>query len=152
MVGTIFRAILILLIPVVGFAFFQGYQSAAVDAPAAVAGQLQACGPTPNCVSSLAETNSEYYVAPLPAVPENSEEGIAAIVAAIENTGGKVVKADVGMVLATYSTRIFRFVDDVQIIWTPGSDSVHVRSSSRVGQSDFGVNRKRVAALRAAMS
>ena len=40
------------------------------------------------------------------------------------------------------------FVDDVQLRFDEGAESIQVRSASRLGISDMGVNRKRVEMLR----
>lgn len=50
---------------------------------------------------------------------------------------------------AEYRSKLFRFVDDVEFLFPPESNLIHVRSASRVGYSDMGVSRKRVAGLRA---
>jgi uncharacterized protein (DUF1499 family) len=42
-----------------------------------------------------------------------------------------------------------RFVDDVEIFFDEKAGLLHVRSASRLGRRDFGVNRARVEALRA---
>ena len=42
----------------------------------------------------------------------------------------------------------FRFVDDINVILDADAELIHIRSASRVGHSDFGVNRKRIEALR----
>ena len=47
-----------------------------------------------------------------------------------------------------FRSRIFRFVDDVEFLFDPQARLVHVRSASRVGHSDMGVNRKRVEKIR----
>ena len=47
---------------------------------------------------------------------------------------------------------LLRFVDDVDAVVDPDAGVIHVRSASRVGYSDLGVNRKRVEAIRAAFA
>jgi uncharacterized protein (DUF1499 family) len=42
---------------------------------------------------------------------------------------------------------LFRFVDDVELAVDPAEHVVHFRSASRVGRSDFGVNRRRMEEL-----
>lgn len=49
---------------------------------------------------------------------------------------------------ATFSTRIFRFIDDLELRLDEENGVMHVRSSSRVGYSDMGANRRRVEDLR----
>lgn len=48
-----------------------------------------------------------------------------------------------------FRSRIFRFVDDVEFLFEPQTKLIHVRSASRVGHSDLGVNRTRVEKIRA---
>ncbi len=49
---------------------------------------------------------------------------------------------------AEVRSRIFRFVDDVEFVLVPEQKTVHVRSASRTGSGDLGVNRRRVERLR----
>lgn len=43
---------------------------------------------------------------------------------------------------------LFRFADDVEFFLDEGTSTIHMRSASRVGYSDFGVNRRRVEEIR----
>ena len=47
-----------------------------------------------------------------------------------------------------FRSRILRFVDDVEFLFDRDSQVIHVRSASRVGYSDLGVNRRRVEKIR----
>lgn len=47
-----------------------------------------------------------------------------------------------------FRSRLFRFVDDVEFLFDPQARRIHIRSASRVGHSDLGVNRKRVEKIR----
>ena len=49
---------------------------------------------------------------------------------------------------AEFTSLIFRFVDDLELRFDPHAAQVHVRSASRVGKGDLGVNKKRVEELR----
>ena len=49
---------------------------------------------------------------------------------------------------ATFTTRVMRFVDDVEFRMVLEQELIHVRSASRVGYSDLGTNRRRVERLR----
>jgi len=90
-----------------------------------------------------AKGQPEKKVAPLNGTLEK-------IKAAILATGGTITSETNSYLSATYMSKIFKFIDDVEIrhekenIW-------HIRSASRVGYSDRGVNRKRVEAIRAAI-
>jgi uncharacterized protein (DUF1499 family) len=52
---------------------------------------------------------------------------------------------------AEFTSALFRFVDDVEFWFDENTRTVHLRSASRIGNSDLGVNRKRIASLAAAM-
>jgi uncharacterized protein (DUF1499 family) len=49
---------------------------------------------------------------------------------------------------AEATSLVFRFVDDINVILDADAGLIHIRSASRVGYGDFGVNRKRVEVLR----
>lgn len=49
---------------------------------------------------------------------------------------------------ATLKSRIFGFVDDLELRLDPQTDVIHIRSASRSGHYDLGVNRRRVERLR----
>ena len=53
-----------------------------------------------------------------------------------------------GYVHAEARSWLFRFVDDVEFLYDAQQHVVHVRSASRVGYSDLGVNRSRIESLR----
>ena len=58
------------------------------------------------------------------------------------------------MITGVATTRIFRFKDDVTITIARDGEStvVSIRSASRVGKSDLGMNAKRIRALQAAIA
>ncbi len=60
----------------------------------------------------------------------------------------RIITAQKGYIHAEFTSFLFRFVDDVEFVLDEGSKTIHVRSASRVGYSDLGVNRKRVEAIR----
>lgn len=93
---------------------------------------------------SEAGADEKHAVAPLPA------EAWAEVPAAVADLGGTVVEQTDDYIAAEFKSRIFRFTDDVE--FRLADDAVHVRSASRIGYSDMGVNRKRVEALRAALA
>jgi uncharacterized protein (DUF1499 family) len=49
---------------------------------------------------------------------------------------------------AEFTSLIFRFVDDVEFLIDASAQVIHVRSASRTGTSDLGVNRRRVEEIR----
>ena len=112
------------------------------------AGRLRPCPSTPNCVSSETGTGADQRVAPFPAPGGVQDMGrLAGVVAALPRT---TIVSDDGTYLHAESTSlIMRFVDDVEFRYDAKDGVIHVRSASRLGKSDMGVNGKRVKELRA---
>jgi uncharacterized protein (DUF1499 family) len=113
-------------------------------------GKLPRCKSSPNCVSSQADPgDAEHYIAPI-AFRGTAAEAIAAARKAIESMqGSSVVRQDANYVYAEFRTKLMRFVDDLEMTFDEKAAVLHVRSASRLGRRDFGVNRARVEALRA---
>ncbi|WP_417880203.1 DUF1499 domain-containing protein [Vibrio sp.] len=102
------------------------------------------CSSKPNCVSTQ-ELRSDYQVAPFELISEATTINEIEQVALTLKRSKTVNKTDESLHLESTSL-IFRFVDDLHIV-KQGS-LLQVRSKSRVGYSDFGVNKSRVEALR----
>jgi len=111
-----------------------------------VDGQLARCGPAPNCVCSEAGGAEAHGVAPL-ATSGVEWDRVAGV---IRELGGRVVRQDAHYLHATFTSRLLRFVDDLEL--RPDGAVLQVRSASRVGHSDLGVNRQRVEGLRSALA
>lgn len=105
---------------------------------------------TPNCVSSQADpADAEHYIAPIP-FKGDAPAAMAAVRKAVEAmAGATVIRQDGAYLYAEYRTRIMRFVDDVEFHFDAQAGLLHVRSASRLGRRDFGVNRARIESLRA---
>ncbi len=124
--------------------FLLGLKSQKGKAKGIVNGHLAEPGSAPNCVSSEIDVQPEKKVAPL-------NGSLSAIKKAIISTGGTITSETESYLSATYMSKLFKFVDDVEI--RHDKDNIwHIRSASRVGYSDRGVNRKRVEKIRAAIS
>ncbi len=109
-------------------------------------GRLAPCKRSPNCVSSQADPDDrEHYIEPI--VFRGS---MATLRRAVESMArATVIKEERNYLYAEYRTRLMRYVDDRELCYDAERGLVHVRSASRLGRRDFGVNRKRVEALRA---
>jgi uncharacterized protein (DUF1499 family) len=105
------------------------------------------CPDTPNCVSSLAK-NPNHRVEPLKLKkdPKTSWDIVRKTVGALPRT--KIVSVDNSDIHAECRSMVFRFVDDLMLHLMPSDGIIHIRSASRTGYSDFGVNRRRVENLR----
>ena len=104
---------------------------------------------TPNCVSSQADpADAEHYVAPI-AFKGTPAEAMSAAKRAIGSMErSQVVREDKGYIYAEYASKLLGYVDDLELLFDEKAGVFHVRSASRLGRKDFGVNRKRVEALR----
>ena len=126
--------------------FYKGHQSLGGSIPGLQQGLLSACPDKPNCVSSEEGVDAEHSIKPL--LLTDDVNGMDQIRAAINSMGGVVVKVDEFYLAATFTSTIFGFVDDLEIRRLGADGIFHVRSASRVGHSDMGVNRTRVEKLR----
>jgi uncharacterized protein (DUF1499 family) len=111
-----------------------------------VDGRLRACPDSPNCVSSESDRASSR-VEPL-TFQGPPEKAWSNLKETLHEMGGKIQEDREGYLWATFTSRVFRFVDDVEFRMVSTDGMIHVRSGSRVGYSDLGVNRRRVEKLR----
>lgn len=116
--------------------------------------RLQACPSSPNCVSSQAGDHA-HFIKPLETKGSTlmAKNALLGILEALPRA--KVTHAEDAYIRAEFTSRVFRFVDDAEFLileTKPDEVLIHVRSASRVGRSDFGVNRKRVEHIRHKMT
>jgi uncharacterized protein (DUF1499 family) len=115
------------------------------------AGQLAACPNSPNCVSSQAEDEG-HRIVPL-AFSGDAAEAMARLAQVVaRQPGATIVTQRSDYLYATFQTRMMGFVDDVEFVANRAQNRIDVRSASRLGYGDFGVNRKRIEAVRAALA
>lgn len=116
-------------------------------------GRLAACKQTPNCVSSQAErADAQHYIDPIP-FKGSAAEAIAAVERALRTPERvRIIERKPDYIHAEFRSRLLGFVDDVEFAFDPAFEQparqIHVRSASRLGKSDFGVNRARIERLR----
>lgn len=109
--------------------------------------RLAPCKRTPNCVSTQAERPSQKmdpipYTGPLSAARDRMRRALLSLPRTrIEEEGATLIRA-------TCRSLLLRFVDDVEIRFDDTAKLIHFRSASRLGRRDFGVNRKRMDAVR----
>ncbi len=114
-------------------------------------GALRPCPESPNCVSSLS-TDAVHGIEVL-TYNGDEQEGMRLLKAAMERLPRtRIVKEDGRYLHVEFTTRIMRFVDDVEFLIAEGGGKIDVRSASRVGYGDMGTNRKRVEEIRAALA
>lgn len=110
---------------------------------------LPACANSPNCVSSQAKTtDTEHFIAPFKLIAQPADAWTALQQALLQQSRTVITSKTDAKLHAENTSLIFRFVDDIDAILDVDAKVIHIRSASRTGYSDFGVNRKRVEALR----
>ena len=115
------------------------------------AGKFKPCPSSPNCVSSTgdAQADPKHHVAPL-GVAGDPAEAWRKLDALLKATPRVViVRADGNYLHAEFSSKLMGYVDDVEFALDAVAKVIHVRSASRLGESDFGVNRARIEDIRA---
>ena len=111
------------------------------------ANKLTPCPDTPNCVSSLAE-DQKHFIEPISYEKENAlaQHELLRILNSFKRV--RVVRIEEDYIHAEFVSFIFRFVDDVEFYFDKAKNLIQVRSASRTGYSDLGVNRRRIEEIR----
>ena len=119
-------------------------------------GRLKPPSKTPNSVSSQAALHPDHpqrayaRIDPLPAPDGDLETTIARLAALLAaRPDARIVEQRPDYLRVEFTTRWLKFVDDAEFWADPAAGVVQVRSASRLGESDLGVNRERIEALRA---
>lgn len=130
-------------------AFLWGAVSARAGDPAGAGApaRMAPCPERPNCVSSLAPPGHPRHVAPIETSAPGPEDWQRLRNAVLE-MGGEILEEDGEYLRAIFRSRLFGFVDDLELFLDDGKGRIEVRSASRQGFWDLGVNRRRVERLR----
>lgn len=122
-------------------------------------GRLKPPSRTENSVSSQADLwpdapqKAYARIAPLPLPGGDAKAAIARIAAVVEDLpGARIVERRDDYLYAQFTTALMRYVDDVEFWVDPAAGVVQVRSASRLGSKDFGVNRARIESIRARLA
>jgi len=111
---------------------------------------LMPCPKTPNCVNSQA-VDKEHYIEPIlfTGTQQEAKDRLLRVLESEKRT--KILTAQKNYIRVEFTSALFRFIDDVEFYFSekPAKETIiHVRSASRVGYSDLGVNRKRIEQIR----
>lgn len=112
-------------------------------------GKLAACPNSPNCVSSQSSiSDTIHFIQPLNynCAPEKALADLKAVIEAEERT--TIITESSDYLYAEFKSALMGYVDDVEFYLDSDNNTIHVRSASRLGQSDLGVNRKRIETIR----
>jgi len=120
-------------------------------------GKLKPPSLTRNSVSSQADLFPDHpqlayaRMEPLPFKTGGAADSIQVLEEALSALPGvTIVQRKPDYLYAQAQTRWLRFVDDLEFWANPATGTIELRSASRLGREDFGVNRQRMEALRAA--
>ncbi len=110
-------------------------------------GRLAPCPSSPNCVSSYSQ-DAQHGIAALSydSEPEMAIANLKQIIESMPRTN--IVKEDEDYLYAEFTSKIMGYVDDVEFYVDQEANAIQVRSASRLGESDLGVNRERVETIR----
>jgi len=110
--------------------------------------RLAPCPKSPNCVSSISGEDKDHAIAPLTYTEPfaKARQRLLNTIRSMKRT--TIITEDERYIHAEFRSGLFRFVDDVEFYFDDQASIIHVRSASRVGYSDLGVNRKRVEEIR----
>jgi uncharacterized protein (DUF1499 family) len=110
--------------------------------------KFSSCPDSPNCVSSQSADNA-HFIEPLH-FTASTADARQKLIDILENSKRvQLTKIEMDYIHAEFRSSIFRFVDDVEFYFSPEEKIIHVKSASRSGYYDFGVNRRRIERLRA---
>ena len=111
-------------------------------------GQLLACPTTPNCVNSQS-LDAEHRITPL-TYTSSAEDAFNTLKTVVQSFKQSAIAQETGnYIYAEFTIPVVGFVDDVEFLLDKDAQVIHVRSASRLGESDLGVNRKRIETIRA---
>ena len=118
-------------------------------------GKLKLPSKTPNSVSSQAHLYPDHPQKDYAAIEpfkftddaDFAMEKLAKILEKSERT--TIISRDSEYIYAQCSTKLLKYTDDVEFSLDKPAGVIHVRSSSRLGRKDLGVNRARIESIRA---
>lgn len=108
-------------------------------------GRLTPCPTSPNCVSSQSEGGASRIL-PL-TFRDSPEQAFVRLLQLLENRGDTAVVEKTDDYLRVELRTTF-FVDDAEFVLNPARREINVRSASRLGYSDLGLNRRRLEDIR----
>ena len=109
------------------------------------------CPDKPSCVSSL-DMDKKCFVKPLMFEGDMAEAHQRLLTILSEFGRAQVIVSEKNFIQAEFVSAVFGFVDDVEFYFDNRQKSIQVKSASRVGFSDLGVNRRRVEKIRKLMN
>lgn len=135
--------VIILLSGLVYFAYL-GYKSQSGSAPGLIDSRLSHCPDSPNCICTEHPDDESHFTDAIDFSALETNNISQLIIDSIQQSGGVIVKFEDNYISATYTSNLFRYVDDFEVRIDNENKLIHMRSASRVGRSDLGANLKRI--------
>lgn len=109
--------------------------------------RMSECPDSPNCVSSMSKMES-HFIAPISFTgdPQKAMDRLEKVI--LSNSRAEIEIKESGYIKAVFTSAVFRFKDDLECLLDKDKNIINIRSASRLGYSDFGVNRARVDEIR----
>lgn len=111
---------------------------------------LSSCPASDNCVVSQ-NADAKHAIDPIAyhVDRDTAKQTLLKVLTVVPRT--EVIEQTDSYIHALSKSRIFKFVDDVEFYFPTNESVIHLRSASRIGESDLGVNRRRVEQIRLAL-
>ena len=111
--------------------------------------QLANCPTTPNCVVSQG-ADTDHAIAPITYTTDlaTARQNLVNILGVVPRT--QIVQQSDDYILAMSESRLMGFVDDSEFYFPADESVIQIRAAARLGESDLGVNRRRLEQIRLA--
>ncbi|MCK5666002.1 MAG: DUF1499 domain-containing protein [Thiotrichaceae bacterium] len=109
-----------------------------------IRGHLLNCPEKPNCINTEYPEQTNHYLPPLDFPESRSSQIMLLAKTTLLEMNAYIIKAENNYLAATFTSSLFKFVDDFELRLDNDGNKLHIRSASRLGYSDFGVNKRRV--------
>ena len=147
MLITLLLLLLVMLLLLGGLRFFGLAEGVRPDSLGLINNQLADCPDKPNCVSSYSASEI-HTIEPLP-YELNAVVSIKKITTVLQASNRiTIITTTSNYIHAESKSLLLGFVDDVEVYCDDEKQRCFVRSASRLGRTDFGVNRKRIEQIR----
>lgn len=110
-------------------------------------GHLSSCPDSPNCVLSE-NTDDAHLISPIAYNTDldTARETLLKILTVVPRT--QVIEQTEDYIHAQSESRLMGFIDELEFYFPEDEKVIHLRSASRLGESDLGVNRRRLEQIR----
>ncbi|MBD5769876.1 DUF1499 domain-containing protein [Marinomonas colpomeniae] len=137
--------IAVIVVLIIGLCVYVSFSNKLPDGLGVTDGLLKACPASPNCISTQAEpSDTIHYIEPIVFTGESKDAQLLIESYMLAKEHGRLVTSSFGYVHFEVKSQLIGYIDDVEFYFPEADSVVHVRSASRVGYSDMGVNRNRV--------